>query len=281
MPVTAGVVENRRSHLYHAANCRGAAATSEKKRVAFASGEEAEKVGYRRAGGRKSEELGLEVARTRHTAYSHACLRRRFGILDGRDSVTENPPNCVRLRCESGHRPNESAIDSVDSTNSTEDVLEKRLVENVLRLKYVHRPDIRNRASLERNFREKFEDLKRVILTVAEFQPLLDEFVTPDVFTAADTARNRNRFSRDGGTPLNYTLVNINEWCKNTFGSSTSSASTPTTATIGATCCCSSTVRPPPKSNYKPSAPTPAARSSRLSSTSTTPAAALARLHYV
>src|SRR6202021_3464232 len=27
----------------------------------------------------------------------------------------------------------------------------------------------------------------------------------------------RNSFTRDDGTPLNYTLVNIKEWCKNTF----------------------------------------------------------------
>ena len=27
----------------------------------------------------------------------------------------------------------------------------------------------------------------------------------------------RNAFTRDGGTPLNDTLVNIHDWCKNTF----------------------------------------------------------------
>jgi type I restriction enzyme, R subunit len=37
------------------------------------------------------------------------------------------------------------------------------------------------------------------------------------VFTAAHTLRNRNAFTRDDGTPLNYTLVNINDWCKNSF----------------------------------------------------------------
>ena len=29
--------------------------------------------------------------------------------------------------------------------------------------------------------------------------------------------RNRNAFARDDGTPLNYMLVNLNDWCKNTF----------------------------------------------------------------
>lgn len=50
VPATAGVVGNRRSHLYHAPNCRGAAATSEKNRVAFRSAAEAEAAGYQKAG---------------------------------------------------------------------------------------------------------------------------------------------------------------------------------------------------------------------------------------
>jgi hypothetical protein len=50
VPATAGVAGNRRSHLYHAPNCRGAASMSEKNRVAFASREDAEKAGYRKAG---------------------------------------------------------------------------------------------------------------------------------------------------------------------------------------------------------------------------------------
>jgi type I restriction enzyme R subunit len=100
---------------------------------------------------------------------------------------------------------------------SSERQLEEELVEKLKALKYEYRTDIRDRAALERNFREKFEALNRVNLTAAEFQRLLDEIVTPDVFTAAQTLRNRNAFTRDDGTPLNYTLVNIYDWCKNTF----------------------------------------------------------------
>jgi len=84
-------------------------------------------------------------------------------------------------------------------------------------LKYEYRPDIRDRAALEKNFREKFEALNRVRLTDGEFARLLDEIVTPDVFTAARMLRERNAFTREDGTPLNYTLVNIKDWCKNTF----------------------------------------------------------------
>ena len=84
-------------------------------------------------------------------------------------------------------------------------------------LKYEYRPDINNRATLEANFREKFEALNRVRLTDSEFARLLDEIVSPDVFTASKTLRGINSFSRDDGTPLNYTLVNIKDWCKNTY----------------------------------------------------------------
>jgi type I restriction enzyme R subunit len=84
-------------------------------------------------------------------------------------------------------------------------------------LKYTLRTDIRDRASLEQNFREKFEALNHVRLTDSEFARLLDEIITPDVFNAARTLRTINAFTRDDGTPLNYTLVNIKDWCKNSF----------------------------------------------------------------
>ncbi|MBO0989870.1 type I restriction endonuclease subunit R [Delftia sp. SD018] len=84
-------------------------------------------------------------------------------------------------------------------------------------LKYDYRDDIRDRVALEKNFRERFQDLNRVKLTDAEFARLLDEIVTQDVFTAAKTLRGINAFTRDDGTPLNYTLVNIKDWCKNHF----------------------------------------------------------------
>jgi type I restriction enzyme R subunit len=95
--------------------------------------------------------------------------------------------------------------------------LENALIEKLRGLKYEYRQDIRNRAALEQNFREKFEALNQVRLTDGEFPRLLEEIITPDVFTAARTIRERNSFTRDDGTPLNYTLVNIKDWCKNTF----------------------------------------------------------------
>ncbi|MBF5003408.1 type I restriction endonuclease subunit R [Diaphorobacter caeni] len=98
-----------------------------------------------------------------------------------------------------------------------EEHIEYGFIGKLQNLKYQFRDDIRDRAALEQNFREKFEALNRVKLTDSEFARLLDEIVTPDVFTAARTLRGINAFTRDDGTPLNYTLVNIKDWCKNHF----------------------------------------------------------------
>ena len=100
---------------------------------------------------------------------------------------------------------------------TTENKIELSLIAKLRDLKYIYREDIRDRAGLEKNFREKFESLNRVHLTDAEFARLLDQIVTPDVFAAARHLRERNSFDRDDGTPLFYTLVNIKEWCKNSF----------------------------------------------------------------
>ncbi|WP_137936500.1 type I restriction endonuclease subunit R [Chitinivorax sp. B] len=99
----------------------------------------------------------------------------------------------------------------------TEKNIEYDLINKLTDLKYTYRTDIRDRAALEANFREKFEALNRVRLTDSEFQRLLDNIITPDVYNAAQTLRNINSFERDDGTPLNYTLVNIRDWCKNHF----------------------------------------------------------------
>jgi type I restriction enzyme, R subunit len=98
-----------------------------------------------------------------------------------------------------------------------ERLLEEQFIEKLSGLKYEYRSDIHDRNALEQNFREKFEALNRVSLTEGEFPRLLEEIITPDVFNSARTLRERNSFTRDDGTPLNYTLVNIKDWCKNTF----------------------------------------------------------------
>lgn len=98
-----------------------------------------------------------------------------------------------------------------------ESQIEQNLIKKLEELKYTHRPDIRDKAALERNFRDKFEALNRVRLTDAEFARLRDEIINADVFQAAKTLREQGYFQREDGTPLHYTLVNLKDWCKNDF----------------------------------------------------------------
>src|SRR5690349_20534394 len=95
--------------------------------------------------------------------------------------------------------------------------IEESLIGKLTDLKYTYRQDIRDRETLEKNFRQKFQALNRVNLTDAEFMRLRDEIINSDVFASSKHLRERNTFIREDGTPLYYTLVNIKEWCKNEF----------------------------------------------------------------
>ncbi len=95
--------------------------------------------------------------------------------------------------------------------------IEESLITKLTDLKYTYRPDIRDRVSLENNFREKFQALNRVQLTDPEFARLRDEIINADVFVSSKRLREINTFMREDGTPLHYTLVNIKDWCKNEF----------------------------------------------------------------
>lgn len=98
-----------------------------------------------------------------------------------------------------------------------ENQIEQSLIAKLSDLKYTYRDDIRDKVTLEHNFRQKFEALNRVHLTDAEFARLRDEIITADVFTAAQALREKGKFTREDGTPLEYMLVNIRDWCKNEF----------------------------------------------------------------
>lgn len=95
--------------------------------------------------------------------------------------------------------------------------IEESFIAKLTDLKYTYRSDIKDRASLENNFREKFQSLNRVNLTDLEFSRLRDDIINADVFVSSKRLREINTFMRDDGTPLHYTLVNIKDWCKNEF----------------------------------------------------------------
>ncbi|MFY0663486.1 MAG: type I restriction endonuclease subunit R [Natronospirillum sp.] len=95
--------------------------------------------------------------------------------------------------------------------------IEQKLIKKLEELKYIYRPDIRDKVTLEQNFRQKFEALNHVRLTDAEFARLRDEIINADVFQAAKSLREYGYFQREDGTPLHYMLVNLKDWCKNDF----------------------------------------------------------------
>lgn len=100
---------------------------------------------------------------------------------------------------------------------SKEKQIEDHFINKLIDLKYTYRDDIRDRNALERNFRTKFEALNRVHLTDSEFDRLLEEIIDADVFASSKRLRGINTFMREDGTPLQYMLVNIKDWCKNDY----------------------------------------------------------------
>ena len=100
---------------------------------------------------------------------------------------------------------------------SKEKQIEDHFINKLIDLKYTYRDDIRDRNALERNLRTKFEALNRVHLTDSEFDRLLEEIIDADVFASSKRLRGINTFMREDGTPLQYMLVNIKDWCKNDY----------------------------------------------------------------
>lgn len=98
-----------------------------------------------------------------------------------------------------------------------EQQIEQGLISKLDSLKYDYRSDIRDQNALDANFREKFEALNRVKLSNAEFTRLKEQIISDDVFASAKRLREVNTLDRDDDTPLHYTLVDIKDWCRNSF----------------------------------------------------------------
>ena len=95
--------------------------------------------------------------------------------------------------------------------------IELDFIEKLKDLKYIYRKDIKDRFSLETNFRQHFERLNMVKLSDSEFNRLKESIINSNVYESAKILRSINTLIRDDDTPLQYTLVNINDWCKNEF----------------------------------------------------------------
>jgi len=98
-----------------------------------------------------------------------------------------------------------------------ESQIEQHFIRHLEGLGYVYRKDIKDRASLEQNFRNKFEALNQVQLTDGEFERLMGNIVSSDVYKASKTLRDKVEVIHDDGTTRFYPLVNLQNWCKNDY----------------------------------------------------------------
>lgn len=98
-----------------------------------------------------------------------------------------------------------------------ESQIEQHFIRHLEGLGYKYCKDIKNRASLEANFRNKFEALNNVRLTDGEFKRLMENIVSSDVYKASKTLRDKVEVIHDDGTTQFYPLVNLQNWCKNDY----------------------------------------------------------------
>lgn len=98
-----------------------------------------------------------------------------------------------------------------------ESQIEQHFIRHLEGLGYKYCKNIKNRASLEANFRNKFEALNNVRLTDGEFERLMGNIVSPDVYKASKTLRDKVEVIHDDGTTQFYPLVNLQNWCKNDY----------------------------------------------------------------
>lgn len=98
-----------------------------------------------------------------------------------------------------------------------ESQIEQHFIRHLEGLGYKYCKDIKNQTSLEQNFRNKFEALNNVRLTDGEFERLMGNIVSSDVYKASKTLRDKVEVIHDDGTTRFYPLVNLQNWCKNDY----------------------------------------------------------------
>lgn len=98
-----------------------------------------------------------------------------------------------------------------------EEQLENDFIQELVNQGYTYRDDIKDRHSLERNFRKHFEKRNYCNLSDNEFARLKEQLIISDIFEASKFLREKNTFQRDDDTPLDFELLNTKNWCKNEF----------------------------------------------------------------
>ena len=122
-----------------------------------------------------------------------------------------SPPPCPLTA--STHKPQFPSLSSSRSKASRKSSSTK-----LRDLKYTYRPDIRDRATLGAELpREVRGPQPRHASPTASSSACSTRSSRPTSSPPPARSASSNSFTRDDGTPLNYTLVNIKDWCKNTF----------------------------------------------------------------
>ena len=104
----------------------------------------------------------------------------------------------------------------------TEQHLENTLIRELQKQNYIYKQDIRDVNALNKNFREHLEKrnqdkFKGTPLTDKEFDRLLDDIKTADIYKASETLRGQYALTREDSSIIYLSFFNSNDWCTNDF----------------------------------------------------------------
>src|SRR5690554_732026 len=111
--------------------------------------------------------------------------------------------------------------------------IENWLIERLKDLKYIHRPDISDRKSLEANFRAKFEALNKVKLTTVGFYACGNPTLNPPYLKPPNCCASGSTSSVRTANPCIIPCSTSRTGAKTITSSSVSCASIPKTASNG------------------------------------------------
>jgi len=104
----------------------------------------------------------------------------------------------------------------------TEQQLENCLLEQLQKQNYNYRPDIKSIDSLSQNFRKQLNErnkskLRNDELTNKEFENILIDIKSPDVYKASQILRDEYCLYRENGDIVYLSLFNSKDYCTNNF----------------------------------------------------------------
>ena len=99
----------------------------------------------------------------------------------------------------------------------SENKLENDFIDKLKAQGYTYLAEVNTIESLHQNFRRHIEKNNDIKLSKREFDNMLNEIITDDVFKNTERLHDKYTLKRDDNSTLNITLYNTREWCKNSF----------------------------------------------------------------